>query len=1095
MQKLADWNVDRRKLIFIVTIILAAASVYGMSRVNVNYDMSAYLPDDSSVRRGMKLMEEEFGEMSAVTVMFEGLDSKEQLEYKTRLEEMEHVRNVVYIQDDEAYQKDGYSKYMLNVTADTYSGEARSVLAALRREFGETVAISGAVVDNDMMVTTLTEEIPVIALIAVAVIFLILFLLCESWIEPFLYMGCIGVAVLFNMGTNALLPSVSFMTFAIGALLQMGLSMDYSIMLMNRYSQEREQDGDPAHAMKKALAGSFAAISSSSLTTIAGLLVLLVMSFKIGQDMGIVLAKGVFISLLCIFIILPGLVVQSARLMEKSHKKSLTLNMKPLMRAAGKVRFITVPLLVVVTAGAYLVKDDLEITYIKTLENEAQVRTEKVFGVDNQTILLYDSTEDKANVTACIDWLTAREDVNTVQDDSNTAGKMFTYQQLSGELGISQGQAEIMYQLYQERQDSGDYEKTTMYDLVCYMDEQIAGNPDYEQVMDKEQIRQIKDARKELEKGKRELPQARKEIKAGERAYAAAQKKITEGEAELAEGEAELAEGEQQLAEGERQIAEKEQLIRESEAEIAAREKELAEAEQTIRQGETGLSEAGAQLDAAETELKKGGQQLTAAAEQLKTGEKEFKNGEQQLAAAKEQMAASGMTQEMIQGLLEKQEAELAAAKKQLAAGRKQLDKKQAEYQAAKKQLEAGRSEWKQKQAELLAGKKEAEAGRQKLEAGKRELAAGKSQLETAKTGLAAAKKELQAGRSQLETGRAELEQGKKELAEAGSKLEAGRKQYKEGKSLYNKKMDAKELADVMEQDISQVRQMLEIRRMSGRNVEKLQVSLWDFLKFLTDDVLTDQDYAAVIDDSMRSDILDGEKELEQSREILLGERYNRMVISTNLPVEGPQTFAAMKAIREQMEKKFTKGVWLVGDTPMGYEMDEGFTKELNVVTVLTVIVILIVVMVTFRSVLSSVVLVALIQAAVFITTAIVCLCGYQVNYVALILVQCILMGATIDYGILLFDNYKELRQFYGKIEAVGEAMNASIKTILTSSTILIATCLDVSMLMTQEIIAQTCMILAYGAVCSVILVIFILPAILILTDRWLIRSHCVTGD
>lgn len=102
MQKLADWIVDRRKLIFIVTIILAAASVYGMSRVNVNYDMSAYLPDDSSVRRGMKLTEEEFGEMSAVTVMFEGLDSKEQLEYKTRLEEMEHVRNVVYIQDDEA---------------------------------------------------------------------------------------------------------------------------------------------------------------------------------------------------------------------------------------------------------------------------------------------------------------------------------------------------------------------------------------------------------------------------------------------------------------------------------------------------------------------------------------------------------------------------------------------------------------------------------------------------------------------------------------------------------------------------------------------------------------------------------------------------------------------------------------------------------------------------------------------------------------------------------------------------------------------------------------------------------------------------------
>lgn len=173
----------------------------------------------------------------------------------------------------------------------------------------------------------------------------------------------------------------------------------------------------------------------------------------------------------------------------------------------------------------------------------------------------------------------------------------------------------------------------------------------------------------------------------------------------------------------------------------------------------------------------------------------------------------------------------------------------------------------------------------------------------------------------------------------------------------------------------------------------------------------------------------------------------------------------------------------------MGYEMDEGFTDELNFVTLLTIIAILLVVLVTFRSFVSSAALVAIIQAAVFITTAIVTLQGYSTNYVALILVQCILMGATIDYGILLFDNYREMRIKLDKEKALGEAMNRSIKTVLTSSLILISTCLTVSVIMTQEIIAQTCLMIAYGAICSVLMVMFILPAVLLLLDRVIIRK------
>lgn len=226
MKKLADWIVDKKGTIFMIVAVLTAVAVIGIFKTTINYDMSKYLPSDSSVKQGMELMEKEYGEMSAITVMFDDLSEEEQLERKTELEALEHVGSVVFLQDDEAYQKDNHSKYMLNVSANTYSEEAREVLRSIEDSYGDSAYLCGAVVDNDMMVNTLLEEIPVIAVIAVAIVFTILFLFCASWVEPFLYMGCIGIAIVLNMGSNVLLPSVSFMTFAVGALLQLGLSMD-----------------------------------------------------------------------------------------------------------------------------------------------------------------------------------------------------------------------------------------------------------------------------------------------------------------------------------------------------------------------------------------------------------------------------------------------------------------------------------------------------------------------------------------------------------------------------------------------------------------------------------------------------------------------------------------------------------------------------------------------------------------------------------------------------------------------------------------------------------------------------------------------------
>ncbi len=158
MKKIADWIVDKKITIFIVTAILTAAAVFGIFQTNLNYDMSKYLPKDSAVKQGMEIMEEEYGDMSSITVMFNDLTDQEQLSRKTELKSIENVKTVVYLQDDETYQKDNHSKYMLTVSANTYSEEARNVLETIENKYGKSAYCSGAVVDNDMMVSTLIEE-------------------------------------------------------------------------------------------------------------------------------------------------------------------------------------------------------------------------------------------------------------------------------------------------------------------------------------------------------------------------------------------------------------------------------------------------------------------------------------------------------------------------------------------------------------------------------------------------------------------------------------------------------------------------------------------------------------------------------------------------------------------------------------------------------------------------------------------------------------------------------------------------------------------------------------------------------------------------
>lgn len=328
MKKIVSFLVEKRYFIISFMMILSIASVFMMQHVNINSDMSKYLPDNSLMKKGLNIMNKEFPNIGGPSyeIMFENLSTDEKQLIYEELNSTKGVASVLYEINSESYNKDNYTLYIINTDFDE-NNESNPVLSTVKDMYEDKYTIHTAVFANSDPVSSNQNTLDYMIPIAGVILIIILLIMCASWFEPVLFLFTIAIAVLINMGTNILLPDISNMTFSITAVIQLVLSIDYSIILMNRYRQEKRKlpDGDKITAMKNAILKSFKSIISSSGTTIVGLLALIFMSFKIGQDMGIVFAKGVFISLISIFTILPSLILMSDKIITKTLKKPFHL--------------------------------------------------------------------------------------------------------------------------------------------------------------------------------------------------------------------------------------------------------------------------------------------------------------------------------------------------------------------------------------------------------------------------------------------------------------------------------------------------------------------------------------------------------------------------------------------------------------------------------------------------------------------------------------------------------------------------------------------------------------------------------------------------
>ena len=418
MKKLAEFLINRRRVLTAVMLVLTAVCAVLALRVPINRDRTKYLADGSEMKQGLSIMEDVFpesDETASIRVMFDDLTADQIPEIKAQLEAIPNVSGVAYEAGSEEYNKDNHTLFIVNSRYDYDTDEEHAIEAAIEEGFpGYTMAYE----NNDVPATELPLWVVVLALTLAVIILLVM---SDSWLDPVLFLVTIGVAVVLNMGTNILFPYVDEMTATVGPILQLVLSMDYSIILMNRYRQEKVTHSDNISAMKTALAGSVSSIASSSLTTVVGLLALVFLSFKLGPELGIVLAKGVFISMLCAFSVLPAMILAMDPLLEKTRKKSPHVPMARFSRLSYKTRYAMPAVFAALFIASFILQGYTQIVF--TEENDDPLAN--VFPKKNTVAVVY-RNEDEAKIDSVISELEKDERVSDVLGYANTLGKEMT---------------------------------------------------------------------------------------------------------------------------------------------------------------------------------------------------------------------------------------------------------------------------------------------------------------------------------------------------------------------------------------------------------------------------------------------------------------------------------------------------------------------------------------------------------------------------------------------------------------------------------------------------------------------------------------------
>lgn len=406
MGSLVNAVIKHKKAVIVIYIVIIAVCAVLNSFVTINYDMADYLPGDAESKVAIDIMDSEFA--SAVPnarIMVADVSLTEALEYKARISEVPGITDIIWIDDVidltkplefedpdtvEQYYKDGAA--LFSATMDDSNPTA--TLAEIYTIIGEDGAASGSAVGNAVTQNMAGNEVTKSMAILIPIVILLLVLTTTSWIAPLLFLLSIGAAVMINMGTNLFFGELSFITRAISPILQLAVSLDYAIFLLNSFQRFREETDDVEEAMRRAVKKSRSSIAASAATTLFGFMALIFMHFRIGSDLGLNMLKGIVLSYICVMTLFPALILSFCRLMDKTRHKRFIPQFKRVGGSLLRVRLPAILLVVILIVPCFLAQSRTSFLYggsstdPSTRYNYDTAKVDDAFGKETAAVLL-----------------------------------------------------------------------------------------------------------------------------------------------------------------------------------------------------------------------------------------------------------------------------------------------------------------------------------------------------------------------------------------------------------------------------------------------------------------------------------------------------------------------------------------------------------------------------------------------------------------------------------------------------------------------------------------------------------------------------------
>ena len=413
MLKFGKGVVKYRIPILILSFLLLIPSAFGYFKTRINYDILYYLPQDIETMVGQDILLNDFGKGAYAMIVVEGPEDKYVAALKSEIEDVPHVADVLWydsiadldipmeVLPDEVYDafnSDNATMMMLFFDTTTSADETMEAIEQIRTLGGEQAFLSGMsaiVTDTKNLVE---EELVPYVLIAVALSFLVLAITMDSFLIPILFLLSIGMAIIYNLGSNIIKGEISFITMALAAVLQLGVTMDYSIFLWGSYKEEKENYSDHKEAMAHAIAMTITSVVGSSLTTVAGFIALCFMTFTLGLDLGVVMAKGVVLGVIACVTILPSMILVLDKAIEKTTHKALTLHCEKLAHFVTKNHVVFAVLMVILWIPSIIGYKNMNVYY--NLDSslpdylpsvQANTKLDEEMGMNAVHIILADS--------------------------------------------------------------------------------------------------------------------------------------------------------------------------------------------------------------------------------------------------------------------------------------------------------------------------------------------------------------------------------------------------------------------------------------------------------------------------------------------------------------------------------------------------------------------------------------------------------------------------------------------------------------------------------------------------------------------------------